>query len=318
MFAIAVTAQAQGVSIEYNATCYTAPNDSYESLQAQFIQRNPGRSPEQFQERLSEASFDTMREDINCRWFVYQHDGIYVGGFALIPRNVEGPLPVIIYNRAGQGPTGAVNFDQLLYDLRPFADAGFMVIGSQYRGGGGVFPQMPNGSDEYGGADVRDILALPNLAAQLADIDKDRIVMLGRVRGSMMSFLAAKAQPGQFKAIVSVATIGDLNAWVADWGAEHHPARRYIPDFSTDGDAQMQARSAIQWADELPADLPILLLHGSRDWDVSDEQSQRLAAALAAADRPHQLTIYPRANHQLVPYQDDYIRDVIAFFRRHL
>ena len=190
-----------------------------------------------------------------------------------------------------------------------------MVIGSQYRGGGGVFPQMPNGTDEYGGADVLDVLALPSVAAQIADIDEQRIGLLGRVRGSMMSFLAAKAQPNTFKAIASAVTISDLNAWVDDWGAEHHPASRYIPNFATDGEAQMRARSAVQWADELPANLPILLIHGGRDWEVDRAQSEQFAAALEAAGRQHELTIYSHANHQLAPYQDDFITDVIAFFR---
>lgn len=316
--AVLANANAQSISVEYNATCYTAPNDSYAAMQAQFLQRNPGRSAEQFQQRLTEDAFDAMRRDINCRWIVYQHDGVYVGGFALIPRNVEGPLPVIIYNRAGQGPTGAVNFDQLVNELRPLAEAGFMVIGSQYRGGGGVFPQMPNGTDEYGGADVRDVLALPSVAAQLANIDEQRIGLLGRVRGSMMSFLAAKAEPSRFKAMVSAVTVSDLNAWVADWGAEHHPASRYIPNFATDGDAQMKARSAVQWADELPEDMPILLIHGGRDWEVGREQAEQLAAALEAAGRQHELTVYSHANHQLAPYQDDFLEDVLAFFRQHL
>lgn len=318
IIAVFANAHAQAASVEYNATCYTAPNDSYAAMQAQFLQRNPGRTTEQFQQRLSEDTFNAMRRDINCRWIVYQHDGVYVGGFALIPRNVEGPLPVIIYNRAGHGPTGAVNFDQLVNELRPLAEAGFMVIGSQYRGGGGVFPQMPNGTDEYGGADVLDVLALPSVAAQIADIDEQRIGLLGRVRGSMMSFLAAKAQPNTFKAIASAVTISDLNAWVNDWGAEHHPASRYIPNFATDGEAQMRARSAVQWADELPANLPILLIHGGRDWEVDRAQSEQFAAALEAAGRQYELTIYSHANHQLAPYQDDFIADVIAFFRANL
>ncbi|WP_194756090.1 alpha/beta hydrolase family protein [Aliidiomarina indica] len=308
-------------SLEYNATCYTPPYDTYNNFIDHFVQRNrnPRYDRAHFESEFPEERFRTMRTQMDCRWLIYRNGNAMVGGFALFPREFEGEkLPVIIYNRPGHGPTHGVSFVDIFNQMLPLAEAGYLVIGSQYRGGGGVFSGMSNGTDEYGGRDLGDVLRLIDVAQAIAPADENRVGLYGRSRGSMMSFLAARERPNAFKAIASAATLSDLEQWVNEWGEAEHPAPRYIPDYAERGNETLRERSVINWAHELPRSMPVLLLHGQRDWNLTPEQSQNLAARLDELGHPHELILYSHADHQFTSYQRDLNNALIKFFDAHV
>ncbi|TRW48954.1 prolyl oligopeptidase family serine peptidase [Aliidiomarina halalkaliphila] len=308
-------------ALEYNATCYTAPYDTYENFIESFVQRNnnPRYDRAYFESEFPEERFRKLRFELDCRWLIYRSGNAMVGGFAVFPREFDGEkLPVIIYNRAGHGPTNAVGFVDIFKNILPLAEAGYMVIGSQYRGGGGVFSGMSNGQDEYGGRDLNDVLRLIDVAQAIGPADESRVGLYGRARGSMMSFMAARERPTAFKALASAATLSDLEQWVAEWGESDHPASRYIPDYASRGQATLQERSVINWAEELPRTMPILLIHGQRDWNLTMDQSQKLAARLEAIGHPHELITYSHADHQFTNYRGDLSNALIEFFDTHL
>ncbi|RUO35718.1 alpha/beta hydrolase family protein [Aliidiomarina sanyensis] len=311
-------------SLEYNATCFTPPYDTYENFIDQFVQRNtnPRYDRAYFERIYPAAQFQSLRTDFDCRWLVYRNGTAYVGGFAVFPREFSGKddgakLPVIIYNRAGHGPTHGVSFADIFQRIFPLAEAGFMVIGSQYRGGGGVFSGMSNGTDEYGGRDLSDVLRLPQVAEAVGPADAERVGLYGRARGSMMSFMAARARPSAFKALASAATVSDLGAWIDEWDGDH-AATRYIPDFTENETTALQARSVIEWADELSSDLPILLIHGQRDWNLPATQSEALSARLNELGHSHELLLWSHADHQFTNYRSDLTQALIDFFSTHL
>ncbi len=70
-----------------------------------------------------------------------------------------------------------------------FVSNGFVVVASQYRGADGG-----EGKEEYGGADIADVLNLIPLAKSLGYADMKNVFMFGNSRGGMMTYLALKNQ----------------------------------------------------------------------------------------------------------------------------
>jgi dienelactone hydrolase len=60
-----------------------------------------------------------------------------------------------------------------------------VVVGSQYRGAAGS-----EGKDEFGGADLNDVMNLLPLLEALPNADPSRIGMAGFSRGALMTYLA--------------------------------------------------------------------------------------------------------------------------------
>ena len=84
----------------------------------------------------------------------YLSDGLEINGFIYKPVNTAGRLlPIVIMNRDGSRDFGTWTPWGFSKSAYRFAQAGFVVLASQYRGGG-----SSQGQDEYGGADVNDVL----------------------------------------------------------------------------------------------------------------------------------------------------------------
>jgi dipeptidyl aminopeptidase/acylaminoacyl peptidase len=263
---------------------------------------------------MDRKTFDRARgyAGFECRQIKYMSDGLKVAGFIWKPKVTAGaPRPLVIYNRGGNREFGAVSpwtwsgFFALL-------DSGFVVVASQYRGNGGG-----EGREEFGGADVRDILNLIPLAKSLGYVDMTNVFMLGVSRGGMMTFLALK----QGIEVNAVATIGALTDMVASNKSRPQLTERVnkelIPDFATRADEAMRERSAVYWPERI--NVPVLILQGGADWR-SDPGTQGLALAqkLQEQGKTYELIVYAGDNHGLMANRLDAERRIISWFRRHI
>jgi len=249
----------------------------------------------------AQARYQYWTSQFDCRLFTYEVDGLEVHGFYAKPKTDPGDrrLPVVIYNHGGNADNGWVRPQFIFRKLFPVAIRGFVVIGSQYRGSSP--PGKPNPDrlkDEFGGKDVRDVLALVSIADKLPFADATRIGLWGDSRGGMMSFLAAR-RSSKFSALAVTGAPTDLIE-----GARRRPElnkvfRTWIPQFDQDPDGALRERSVIHWADTLPATLPILLLHGAQDERVHVESALQFALRLSELKRPYQLVVFENGSHGL-------------------
>src|SRR4030095_14955865 len=97
-----------------------------------------------------------------------------------------------------------------------YVSSGFVVIGSQYRGNDGG-----EGREEFGGADVCDVLHLIPLARALGYVDMHNVFMLGWSRGGMMTYLALKHEIP----VNAVAVGGGLTDLVSEGKTSPAPAK---------------------------------------------------------------------------------------------
>ncbi|MDD8025636.1 MAG: hypothetical protein PHI34_03910, partial [Acidobacteriota bacterium] len=83
--------------------------------------------------------------EVECLRVGYRSGDLTIEGFILKPRALKTgeKRPVIIYNRGGNQFLAIIDQEKL-YSLRKFVLAGYVVVASQYRGGGGS-----EGQDEF-------------------------------------------------------------------------------------------------------------------------------------------------------------------------
>lgn len=221
----------------------------------------------------------------------YWSDGLRVAGFLGRPAG-DGPFPAIIYNRGGVWDQGALSGRELV----PLVEAGYVAVGSQYRGNAGS-----EGAETFGSGDVSDVLNLIALVQQMPIVDPGRIGMFGASRGGMVTYLVLKEETLRgTRAIRAAATVGglaDLFMWRDDNPDVAYVAFSPVGAYPETAPDQFVARSAVFWPELI--NTPLLLLHGGADAIVSPQQSRVLAERLQQAGKQVQLVIFEGDNHAL-------------------
>lgn len=305
-------------SISSNISCYQGEFGSLESYLSRPRTLKAYEDPIQLQR--AKERYAWWREAIDCRWITYPVDGLEVRGFIVKPTGTppESGWPVVIFNHGGNADIGAVRFQYIAARLYPLVHAGFLVIGSQYRGAkidGEANPDRLR--DEFGGRDVNDVLALVSIIDAMPDADGTRIGMFGMSRGGMMSYLAAR-RSDQFKTMVVQAAPTDLIKGLEDRPEMGKVFSTWIPDFETNAEAALEARSAIYWLDELNPETSILILHGTADRRVNPRDALATASKLQELKRPYKLIMYPNGSHGLREHQRSVNKELVDWFTQHL
>ncbi|MEQ1911283.1 MAG: prolyl oligopeptidase family serine peptidase, partial [Vicinamibacterales bacterium] len=244
----------------------------------------------------------------------YRSGGHSVGGVMVRPRDSGNRRwPVIIYNRGGTGDFGRLD-DLNVVDFYLWAKAGFVVVASDYR-----FRGERSRRDEWGGADVDDILNLVPLVRALPFVDPDRLFMIGVSRGGTMAYLALK-RGIPVRAAAIIAGPSDLEAFgrarpeFVDGDAAYDGWSKVWPDYAHNAATLYRDRSAVRWADRI--EVPVLILHSRRDRMVPVSQALEMAAALQAAGKVYALHIYDNDGHSLPLNRDDRNRQIVDWFNR--
>lgn len=270
--------------------------------------------PADFSERiLSRAEFERRKNytGVECLRIKYLSDGLKIAGYIWKPKDSRGKkLPLIIFNRGGNRERSKLE-PWMADGFYEFVSNGFVVIGSQYRGADGG-----EGLEEYGGADVRDVLNLIPLARSLRYADMNNVFVFGNSRGGMMTYLALKNQiPVNAAAVMSGVT--DLFG-----NAEDRPElvttiyQELIPDFAKRRDEAMRERSAAHWADKI--NVPLLITHGGADASIGAGRTLAFAGKLQKLGKTYELIIYAGDDHGLTLNRMDSDRRVLEWFKRHL
>jgi dipeptidyl aminopeptidase/acylaminoacyl peptidase len=251
-------------------------------------------------------------EGITLEEITYLSDGLRVKGYLAKPK--EGTaLPSVIFNRGGNRGFGALSDVRAALLLGRLAARGYVVVASQYRGVAGG-----EGMEEFGGAEIADVLNLIPLLEGLPEADASRLGIYGWSRGGLMTYLAL-ARSDRFKAAIVGAGVTDS----VD-GIERRPEmgeRVYaelVPDWETNREAALEARSPIRWPETLHKQTPLLLLHGSADWRVDPTQALRMADALYKVKHPFRLVFFEGGDHGLSEYREEVDRLIGEWLDRYV
>ena len=121
-----------------------------------FVSQTPFTLSDKDNEQISklDAALPAKLQTQSFSDIQYLSDGLRVTGMLAVPRG-PGKYPCIILNRGGNLEFGAWTHASFAGFVGPLVDAGYVVIASQYRGNAGG-----EGKEEFGGADVDDVLNL--------------------------------------------------------------------------------------------------------------------------------------------------------------
>ena len=242
--------------------------------------------------------------DVSVQRITYTSDGLSITGIMAEPSGT--PKGIVIYNRGGSGNYGILTVHAVMRQFVPLARAGYLVVGSNYRGNDGS-----EGQDEFGGRDVEDVIALYNLMK----IDATPPFIIGHSRGGMMTYLLLK-KGLQARATIAIAAVSDVRGWNQTRSEMREKIyKRFIPNFEAHEEASLAERSAICWPEAISC--PLLLLHGTGDDRVPPTQSEDLASALELLGNPHKLMLYEGGNHALTRHWDAVMKETLEWLLKY-
>jgi len=137
----------------------------------------------------------------------------------IIPKKDE-IYPVVIFNRGGNRNFSPLNIGTLILYSSKLAAQGYIVLGSNYRE-----------QDEFGGADINDVLNLMETAKEIETADTNNIGMFGWSRGGIMTYLALKYSDKIKTAIIGSSPVDLFSTITERPEMENNPISECIPDY---------------------------------------------------------------------------------------
>lgn len=253
-------------------------------------------------------------EKVEVYGITYWSDSLKVKGFLLQPK-APGKYPSIIYNRGGSLEFGSLTHDIAsigLGELARLAHHGYVIAASQYRGNGGG-----EGQEEYGGADINDVLNLIPLLGEEEKADTSRLGMFGWSRGGMTTFLTMK-QTNRIKAVAVGGPSTNLTRSIIDRPELDEWWSAFIPNYNEDKENVLKKRSADLWVDELPKDVPMLILQGGNDQALLTDYTLEFCKELTRHNLLYRLIIYEEGKHSLRNFRDEYFEQLFRWFDKYL
>ena len=256
---------------------------------------------------------------VSARSLTWRSGGSDVQGWLVAPRRAatsSGKAPMI--TDVHGGPAAATSPAFIWQgSTAALIKAGYWLFFPNPRGsyGQGEAFTAANRRD-FGGGDLKDILAGIDAAEAAAPIDDRRLGLMGGSYGGFMA-MWANTQTRRFKAIVAAA---GLSNWISYYGTNGINSWM-IPYFGKSMYDDPQAYSdvsAIKFIKQ--ARTPTLITVGERDIEVPPTQSVEYWNGLKAVDVPTSLIIYPDEGHGIraPEHVADARRRTIAWFDQYL
>lgn len=284
--------------------------------------------------------FDTARKEVSplgdeypelagaqlgaTRWITYKaRDGLEIPAYLTLPpaAATAGPRPPLVVLPHG-GPRTRDEYD-FEYLVQFLASRGYAVLQPQFRGSWGFGDAFEEaGEGEWGGKMQTDLLdGVAALAAQ-GEVDAARACIVGASFGGYSALAGAALYPGAYRCAASIAGIADLGQLLLEQGRAYGRASAGLEELRV----MIGAASPQKLAETSPAQhaaavqAPVLLIHGDKDTVVAPAQSLRMAEALKAAGKPHELVILEGENHYLTRSSNRTrtLEALEAFLARHL
>ncbi|WP_198354301.1 alpha/beta hydrolase family protein [Sphingomonas sp. MA1305] len=218
-------------------------------------------------------------------------DGTTIPAYLTLPAGNTGKgLPAIVMPHGGPASRDEWGFDWL---VQFFANRGYAVIQPNYRGSTGYGQEwfQQNGFKSWKVA-IGDVADAGRWLVKEGIADPKKLAIVGWSYGGYAALQSQVLAPDLFKAAVAIAPVTDLGALRAERGGFDKVGR----DFIGEG-PQLDEGSPARHADAFRA--PVLMFHGSKDINVSVNESKLMDRQLHKAGKRSELIVYPAIDHQL-------------------
>lgn len=220
--------------------------------------------------------------------FFYQSDDLKIEAFISAPVDLLGKKksPCLIYNHGGNREYGALENVETTFYAYQFHT---ICVATNYRGCG-----SSQGTDAFGGDDVRDVLHLIDLCQKLDYVDQDQINMFGVSRGGMMTYEALREDQRIHKAVV-VAGVADCSMSYEERSDMKPLLQELIGGTPKQLPEEYEKRSAVAWADQI--NTPLLIFHTTADDKVSVKQADKLVEQLKKYQKDYEYVTFDSNVH---------------------
>ena len=226
-------------------------------------------------------------------------DGLTIHATLTRPKGVEGPAPMVIVIHGGPVARSGWGFNALALWM---ANRGYAVLDVNYRGGDGygrAFREAAVG--EVSRKMHQDIVDARQWAVDQGIADPDKIAVFGGSFGGLKVLTALTQTPDFFAAGVDINGISDISTMLQEvpvyWGGWPSWYRKYIGDPDDPEQlAEIRDRSPLYHADKVTA--PLLIIQGSNDVRVVQDQADRMVDALREAGKDVDYMLLDGAGHQ--------------------
>jgi dipeptidyl aminopeptidase/acylaminoacyl peptidase len=224
-------------------------------------------------------------------------DGKPVPAF-LYRSTTEGKRPAIIDVHGGPTGQSSREFDRFRQYL---VSKGYTVLVPNVRGSTGYGKTWMKADNlDLGGGPLKDVLACKQWLVKEADVDPNRVVVLGGSYGGYMALAAATFMPKEFAAHVDYFGVSDLKSLVESfppyWQTEASYLYKKFGDPNNPEHAQYQHdRSPGFYVDKI--ERPLLVVQGDKDARVKKDQSDRIVTALKERGIPVHYLVLENEGH---------------------
>jgi len=245
-------------------------------------------------------------------------DGLEISGYLTLP--ADGPrerLPLVVNPHGGPWARDVRGFDP---EVQLFASRGWAVFRPNFRGSTGFGREFERkGYAQYGLAMQDDVTDGVRWLIAQGVADPERVCIYGTSYGGYAAIQGLVATPELYRCGAAYAGLFDLAQHLKDRRRSllRHQWEERLGDRERDRE-RLQATSPLHHVRRIR--VPVFVAHGDDDHVVHPDQTRRLAAALDAAGRPHELLILEDEGHALAREQNRlaFYRRLEAFLARHL
>jgi dipeptidyl aminopeptidase/acylaminoacyl peptidase len=254
-----------------------------------------------------------------ARSVAWTSEGQSVQGWLMYPRDFDAQkrYPMIVWPHGGPASGVVPRWPDAGFAPPIFSALGYFVFQPNPRGSYGQGEAFTRANvKDFGGGDLRDVLAGVDAVLKMAPVDPQRLGITGWSYGGYMTMWTT-TQTHRFKAAVAGAGVAN---WLSYYG-QNSIDQWMIPYFAAPvyDDPQVYARSApITFVKQVTA--PTLVIVGERDGECPPAQSYEWWHALKTVGVPTQLVIYPGEGHRFrdAAHKRDLIERAVAWFDKYL
>ena len=261
---------------------------------------------------------DALTAQVAARSITWKSEGLDVQGWLTGPLNPEPgktyPMVVLVHG----GPSSAVQPTYLWKGAtNDLVQHGFYVFQPNPRGSFGQGEAFTKANvKDFGGGDLRDILAGVDAVEKVAPVDDKRLGVMGHSYGGYMTMWTV-THSNRFKAAVAGAGIAN---WVSYYG-QNGIDQWMVPFFGSTvyDDASVYDRlSPIRYIKA--ARTPTFIYVGERDVECPPAQSLEFHHGLDAVGVPNSLVIYAGEGHGIrdADHKADLKARTLAWFDKYL
>ena len=221
-------------------------------------------------------------------------DGTEIPGYLTVPSGAERKnLPLIVMPHDGPNSRDSWKFDYLRNFL---ANRGYAVLQPNYRGSDGFGQKwFMDGRQQWGGLTYTDIQDATKWAVSEGIADPKKICIVGTGFGGYEALLSVARTTGVYACAVSINGITDLVSYQEQGVVTGEKEFRRL-QIGSEKDALKRDSPA---ANAEKIDVPVLLVHGTKDWVVQMDQTKAMEDALDRAGKDVTVLMIKNAGHEL-------------------